>query len=139
MKTGYRGAEAARRLIKGLAAAVGVTLAGMAILSALVVYAGLEGGALTALNQALRLAAVFAGTLIAVGPGGEHGMATGAALGLLYIALGLGACALWGGEALTGRTLSAELAMGMILGGLSGALIANMPAGGGRRRRASRA
>lgn len=120
---------------KGLLTALCVTLPGMAIIALLVVYAQLTDGALTALNQALKLIAMFAGAYRAVGRGGTHGFALGGAVGLMYIALGYGVCALQADSMLTGGMLALEFLMGLLLGGISGALVANLPAAGGRRRR----
>lgn len=132
--TGNTGKNAAS-IVKGLLSAVALTIAGMAALALLVVYAQLSDGALTALNQILKLAAIFAGAWIAVGPGGEKGLAKGAVIGLVYIALGYGICALPDGAAADGAMLALEFAMGLLLGGVSGALIANLPARGARRRK----
>lgn len=126
-----------RALVRGLGAAVLVTVSGMLLLAFLAVYAQLSAGGLTALNQALKLAALFAGAWTAVGRGGTRGLALGAAVGLMYIALGYGVCALWDGQPAVGPVLALELLMGALLGGLSGALTANLPAKGGRTRRRS--
>ena len=79
---------------RGMLASLCVTAAGMVLLSLLVVYAGIGDGALLSLNQVLKLAAIFTGTWIAVGRGGTRGFVLGAVLGLGYIALGYGVCAL---------------------------------------------
>ena len=115
--------------------AVGVTLPGMALLALLVVFAHLSDGALTALNQALKLIAIFAGAYRAVGRGGTRGLALGGAVGLIYIALGYGICALWGGVIVSGGMLALEFLLGLALGGVSGALTANWPSGSGKRKR----
>lgn len=133
------GKSAGLSIIRGLGAAIGVTLPGMATLSLLVVYAHLSDGVLMALNQALKLIAIFVGVWTAVGPGGTRGLALGAVIGLAYIALGYGACAVWDGILVTGWMLAVEFLLGMLLGGISGALIANLPAKAGRRRKAARA
>ena len=123
-------------MIRGLLAAIGVTLPGMAVLALMVVYAHLTDGALTALNQALKLTAIFAGAYRAVGRGGTRGFALGGAVGLMYIAMGYGICALWGGLNVTGGMLALEFLAGLLIGGVSGALAANLPGGkAGRRKR----
>ena len=122
-------------LLKGLLSAVGLTVPGMALLAVLVVYANLTDGALTALNQVLKLAAIFAGAYQAVGRGGTRGLALGGAVGLMYIAMGYGICALWEEPVATGGMLALEFLMGLALGGVSGALTANLPAGKGRTKR----
>ncbi len=120
---------------KGLMAAVGVTLPGMAALALMVVYAQLQDGALMALNQALKLIAIFTGAWTAVKPGGTRGLALGATVGLLYIAAGYGICALWDETPVPGALLAMEFLLGALLGGISGALVANLPAKGRARRR----
>ena len=120
---------------RGMLASLCVTAAGMVILSLMVVYAGIRDGALLSLNQVLKLAAIFTGAWIAVGRGGTRGFVLGAVLGLVYIALGYGVCALWEGELdVTGGMLALEMALGLLLGGVSGALAANMPAKKGKRK-----
>ncbi len=120
---------------KGLAAAVAVTLPGMALIALAAVYANPGDGVILTLNQALKLTAIFAGVWTAVGPGGTRGFATGAVIGIVYIALGYGVCAAWDGLQVTGAMLALEFLMGMLLGGVSGALTANLPAPKRRRRR----
>ena len=122
-------------MIKGMGAAVGLTLPGMAVIALLVVYARLSDGGVTALNQALKLAAIFCGAYRAVGRGGTRGFALGGAVGLGYIALGYGICALWDGALITGGMLALEFLAGLTLGGISGALTANLPSGKGRMRK----
>lgn len=120
---------AGRAMLKGLLTAAGVTLPGMALLAFLVVYGNLADGALTALNQVLKLTAIFLGAYRAVGRGGTRGLALGGAVGLMYIALGYGICALWTEPVVTGGMLALEFLAGLALGGVSGALTANLPAG----------
>lgn len=120
---------ACRAMLKGLLTAVGITLPGMALLAFLVVYANLPDGTLTAPNQVLKLAAIFFGAYKAVGRGGTRGLALGGAVGLMYIAMGYGICALWEEPVVTGGMLALEFLTGLALGGVSGALTANLPAG----------
>ena len=120
--------DAALSALRGLGAAVALTLAGMLLLAALVVWAGLSDSALVALDQALKIAAIGLGALAAVRPGGRRGLALGGCVGLLYIALGYGLTALTGTALVTARMLAVEMAMGLALGALFGALTANLPA-----------
>lgn len=113
-------------LVRGLMAAIAVTLIGMLILASLVVWADLSDSALEMLNQGLKLLAVAAGVYAAVRRGGERGLAKGACVGLLYIALGYGACALLGEMLVTPGMLALEMAMGLAAGALCGALCANL-------------
>ena len=120
---------------RGMLASLGVTAAGMAVLALAVVYTGIRDGALLSLNQVLKLTAIFTGAWIAVGRGGTRGFVLGAVLGLAYIAAGYGVCALWeGGLDVTGGMLALEMTLGLVLGGVSGALVANLPAKKGKRK-----
>ena len=71
MKKRRLGAAAA--LAKGLIAAVLVTLLGMLLMAAAVIFIGMGDGAIRILNQFLKIIAVFLGTLLAVGRGGVRG------------------------------------------------------------------
>ncbi len=122
-------------LLKGLLTAVAVTIIGMAVLALMVVYAGLSDGALLSLNQLLKLTAIFIGTWKAVGRGGTNGFVTGVVVGAVYVALGYGLCAAWEGMTVTGALLSVEFLLGAVIGGVSGALAANLPAKSGRARK----
>lgn len=124
----YTRKDAARSVLRGLGAAVGLTLIGMLILAALVVWARLGDRALIMLNQALKILAIGLGALMAVGPGGRRGLALGGCVGLIYIALGYGLTALSGLALVTARMLVIEMGMGLLLGALFGALAANLPA-----------
>ena len=130
---------ACRAAGRGMLAALCVTLPGMTLIALAAAYALQEDGAVLALNQALKLASVFAGAYAAVGPGGTRGFALGAVVGLCYIALGYGVCALWGGLLVSGPMLAAEFFMGLMLGGLCGAFTANLPARSGARKRRAQA
>jgi putative membrane protein (TIGR04086 family) len=122
-------------LLKGLLSAVAATIVGMVILALLVVYARLSDAALSALNQLLKLTAIFIGTWKAVGRGGTNGFASGVVVGAVYIALGYGLCAVWDGMSEADIMLSVELALGALIGGVSGALAANLPGGKGHPRK----
>lgn len=113
-------------LVRGLMAAIALTLIGMLILASLVVWANLSDDALETLNQVLKLLAVASGVYVTVRRGGCHGLAKGACVGLGYIALGYGACALMGEMLLTPGMLALEMAMGLAAGALCGALCANL-------------
>ena len=120
--------DAAHAVLRGLAGAVALTLAGVVILAALVVWARLSDKALIMLNQVLKIAAIGLGVLLAVRPGGRRGLALGGCVGLIYIALGYALTGLSGLALVTARMLAIEMAMGLILGAMFGALTANLPA-----------
>ena len=120
--------EAALSALRGLGVAVGLTLAGMLALAALVVWTGLKDSALIALNQALKIVSIAAGTLCAVKPGGRRGLPLGGCVGLSYIALGYGLVALTGVAMITPKMLAMEMVMSLAFGALCGVVTANLPA-----------
>ena len=115
-------------LLKGMLAALAVTIAGMAVIAALAVLARASDGAIRALNQALKCLAILAGTLAAVGRGGERGFVTGMALAILYMALGYGMAVALGGSAFSTAGMLGEILLGAALGAAFGAVLANLPA-----------
>ena len=127
---------AALSVIRGLLCAVAATLVLMAVLAALVVYAGLSDGLLRGLNQVVKAAAVLLGTLAAVGVGGERGFLTGALLGMLYMILGYGLCLALGGAAFAASDMLGEILLGSAFGGIVGSVLANLPARRGAMSRA---
>ncbi len=114
------------RVLRGVLLASAVTLAGMAALAALVIYANISDSTLTALNQVLKVISIFAGAVFAIGIGGEKGLVTGALVGVLYILAGYGFYCLSDGSEAESAVLLTELAAGVIVGGVFGVTIANM-------------
>ena len=84
--TGSR-TQTALGILKGLLAAVALTLLLMAAVAAMAVFWGLSDGLLTALNQVMKIAAILLGVYVAVGRGGARGFVTGMALAMLYMIL----------------------------------------------------
>lgn len=115
-------------ILRGLLIAAAVTLVGMVGIAALAVFAQAPDGAIHALNQALKCLAIFAGTLAAVGRGGERGFFTGMALAMLYMTLGYGMAAALGGSAFAVPGILGENLVGAALGGTMGAVLSNLPA-----------
>lgn len=113
-------------ILKGLGVAIGVSLIGMAILAAAVVYLPISDGLLLGLNQALKIVSICLGVLVAVGPGGSKGFLSGLILGLLYMALGYGLYALFANEYSPAGLMVGEMVLGALIGALSGALVANL-------------
>ena len=113
-------------LTRGLLAAVAATLAGMLLLAAAVIYLDVTDGALAALNQLLKLFSVVLGARLAVGVGGERGYVTGAAVGLLYMALGYVLYWQLGGALFSAPAMLLEMLLGGILGAVAGAVCANL-------------
>ena len=123
-------------ILKGLLLAIALTLLGMLVLAALVVFARISDGLLTALNQVLKLAAIALGVRVAVGRGGTRGYFTGAALALIYTILGYAMYVGLGGGAYSTASMLGEMLIGATAGGLVGAILANLRP---KRRRAKTA
>lgn len=113
-------------LLKGLLAAVGLTLAMMAAVAALAVGLRISDGLILALNQVMKLSAIVLGALVAIGRGGQRGFFTGMALAMLYMALGYGCYVLLGGSAFVAGELLGEILIGAAVGGIAGAVLSNM-------------
>lgn len=122
-------------IIKGLGAAAGATLAGMALLAGVVVLTGAGDSVVLAVNQALKAISISVGAMAAVGLGGRRGFVMGAVVGTLYMVLGYGLyCAIDARLAPAGL-LATEFLMGALVGALAGALAANIkPTRSGKRR-----
>lgn len=119
-------------LLKGLLAAVALTLVWMAALAGLTALARISDGLITALNQVMKLAAIAMGACVAIGRGGERGFFTGMALAILYMALGYALYVGLGGNAFAVQEMLGEILIGAAFGAIVGAVLANMTP---RRRR----
>lgn len=114
------------QVVKGLIISILVTLLGMALLAGIVMLTELSDSALLALNQVLKVLAIFVGTLAAVGLGGRRGFLLGALIGLLYMVLGYALYCILDGRLAAPALLASEFALGALVGALSGALAANL-------------
>ena len=122
------GAPVWLRLIRGLGVSVLVTLAGVAIFALLMQWIRPADGVVRLINQLLKLASVGVGVYVAVGRGCEGGLLRGAAVGLVYMAIGVGVYALLSGQSAGLSAYAADLAMGVASGGLIGMILSNLPA-----------
>ena len=75
-------------------------------------------------NQLIKLGSIFAGTWFMLSKNSENGLLSGAALGLCYMALGVGLYALLSGQQVPWSAYLSDVAMGIAGGGIAGALIA---------------
>ena len=121
-------------ILKGLLAAIALTLVCMVIFAALVVFLHISDTLLTVLNQILKVAAIFLGVRFAVGRGGERGFLTGMTIAMLYMVLGYVLYVFLGGSAFSVPAMLGEILIGAAIGSLTGAILANLPAKSGRRR-----
>ena len=114
-------------LLRGVLAAVGMTLAAMALLTLAVWRLDMSDGMLVMINQLIKVSSVAMGTYMAVGRGGESGFLTGAAIGTVYAAAGCGLYAALGGAMGISAALG-EWTVCAAAGAFTGAVAANLPA-----------
>ena len=131
-------AKAMLAMLRGVLAAAAATLLGMLLLAAAVIYLEVSDGALTALNQALKLLCVALGARFAVGVGGERGFFTGAAVGLLYMVIGYVLYWQLGGALFSASAMLLEMLVGGAIGAAAGAVCANLRPRARRRGKAAK-
>lgn len=121
-----RRGQAARALVRGVLAAAAITLIGMLILSAAIIFIGMSDTLLKVLNQILKIASVALGAYLGVGRGGERGLVTGAAIGAVYAVVGYLLYALLGDNSFRVAELLGELLIAIAVGATAGAVLANL-------------
>jgi len=118
------------RLLKGLGISLVVTVAGVAIFALLMQWLRPSDQAIRIFNQVLKLLSIAAGVYVAVGRGREGGLLRGAAVGALYMVVGVASYALLSGQNAPMSAYLADLGMGVAGGGIVGMILSNMrPAG----------
>ncbi len=121
-----RRTQAARALVRGVLAAAAITLIGMLILSAAIIFIGMSDTLLKVCNQILKIASVALGAYLGVGRGGERGLATGAGIGAVYAVVGYVLYALLGDNSFHVAELLGELLIAIAAGATAGAVFANL-------------
>ena len=119
--------ETVLSLSKGLLSAIALTLLGMTAIAALAVYLRASDALIRALNQLLKCLSIMLGTTVSVGRGGNRGFITGMALAIVYMALGYALSVLLGGNAFAVYGMLSEILIGAALGGVTGAVLSNLP------------
>ena len=110
-------------LLRGLAAAIGVTLVCVLLFALFMQWLKPSDNVIRIVNQLIKLGAIFAGVRVMLGRGSDRGLAHGALLGLFYMALGVGLYALLSGQQLPLSAYVSDIAMGVAGGGICGALM----------------
>lgn len=113
-------------ILRGLLATVAVTVLGVVLFALVIKWLNLSDTAVSVMNQALKLIAIFVGTRACVGRGGTNGILKGALVGLLYMMLGIMGYALLSGLSMSSSAYLADLGMGVAAGGLCGIIVANL-------------
>ena len=124
--TGRRRQPLMLRLLKGLGAALLVTIIGVAVFALLMQWIRPTDTAVRIFNQVLKLVSIGAGVYFAVGCGQEGGLLRGALVGLAYMALGVGVYALLSGQSAPMTAYLADLGMGVAGGGIVGMILSNI-------------
>ena len=114
------------RLLKGLAAAVLATVAGVAVFALIMQWVKPTEDAVRVFNQVLKLVSIAVGVYVAVGRGGNGGLIRGAAVGLLYMAVGVALYAILSGQQAPVTAYLADLGMGVAGGGIVGMILSNL-------------
>ena len=125
-RRGRSNAPMGLRLLKGLGMAILVTVVGVAVFALLMQWIRPAEGVVRIVNQVLKLVSIGAGAYVAVGRGCEGGLIKGALVGLLYMALGVGAYALLSGQSASISAYLADLGMGIAGGGIIGMILSNI-------------
>ena len=112
---------------KGLLCAIALTLLGMTGIAALAVGLRASDALIRALNQLLKCLSILLGATVAIGRGGSRGFITGMALAIIYMTLGYALSVLLGGSAFAVPGMLGEILIGAALGGVTGAVLSNLP------------
>ena len=113
-------------IVKGLAVSILVTLVSVAVFALLMQWIRPSDEVIRIFNQLLKLIAIGAGVWSAVGRGSEGGLIRGAAIGLLYMAVGVAVYALLSGQHAPVTAYLADLGMGIAGGGIVGMILSNV-------------
>lgn len=114
------------RLVRGLLLSMLVTLVGVLLFALLMQWIKPSDAVIRVVNQLVKLLSIIVGVWAFVGRGGDKGLLRGAALGLLYMGLGVCLYALLSGQQLPVTAYLADLAMGVAGGGIAGMVIGNL-------------
>lgn len=115
-----------KSILAGLVSAVLITLAGMLLLAGVMMIAPVGDKWLMILNQVLKLGSVILGVCVAVPCGGQRGLATGAAVSLLYACIGYGMYVCLGGSGFTVGGMLGEILICAAAGAVTGTIRANL-------------
>ena len=119
----YKKQNVGALLLRGLLAAIGVTLLCILVFSLLMQWLKPSDSAIRIVNQLIKLASIFVGVRFMLGRSHEKGLLYGALLGLVYMALGVGLYALLSGQHLAWTAYLSDMAMGIAGGGICGAFL----------------
>lgn len=111
---------------RGVCIAVAATAAAVVLFALVIGLTNPTDGVIRIVNQLIKLLAIFIGVKAIVPPGSENGIRKGAALGLIYMGVGVLIYALLSQQKLTVLGYAIDVLMGLAVGGLSGMLFSGM-------------
>ena len=111
-------------IIKGVACAVAVSLLGAIVFAVLLRGGLLSDKVLYPINQALKSVSLIVGVLLFIR--GEKGLLKGAVVGVLFTAISYLAFSAIGSDFSLSWLIFAELALAVLVGGISGILAVNL-------------
>ena len=121
------------KVLKGTAVSAAATIGMMALFALAIVFWNVSDGAISVINQLIKLLAILLGSYVAVGRGGEKGFQTGFVTAAAYMLAGYGMYVAFGGGAFSLTAMLIEIVIGGAAGALAGAVLANLAP---RRKRA---
>ena len=105
-------------VLRGVVIGACLTIIAIAVLALILNWWNASDGAITAINQVVKFAAILAGVTSAMQGGEQGGVMRGACVGLLYMALGIVCFCLLMGQSPKLTAYLADLGMGIASGGL---------------------
>lgn len=126
MRKMKRKREKGNWLIRGILAALAVTLAAVIVFAVVIGLTDMSDTAIRIINQVIKVGAVFAGVYAAVQKGSENAIVRGAVIGLVYMGAGVAVYALLAGQGVTLLSFLLDALMGVAAGGLSGMIVGSM-------------
>ncbi len=113
-------------IAKGVVIALIVTVAAVLALALIVKEKGMDSAAISAVNQAIKVAAIFIGAMISSRAAKEKQLITGALSGLVYIVAGYLIFSLIEGDWGDITLLLTDAAMGVMIGALVGLIFGKL-------------
>ena len=110
-------------VLRGVMIGACMTVIAIAVLALILNWWDASDGAITAINQVVKFAAILAGVTSAMQGGEQGGVMRGACVGLLYMAFGIVCYCLLMGQSPRFTAYLADLGMGLAAGGLFGMIL----------------
>ena len=118
-----KGKSALAGIIKGVLVGASVTVIAIALFALVLSWWDAGDRAITAINQVVKFVSILAGVSSAMAGAGGSGTMRGAAVGLVYMALGIVCWCLLMGRSPQLSAYLADLGMGVASGGLFGMIL----------------